>query len=75
METYGQLFDVQQTHTHLKGTSITKMFQYHGDFVSDFCRYIRLSQTRKDSSGVDHLGLNNIEFVGSITNAEETRAD
>jgi hypothetical protein len=49
----------------LNGKSITKIF--HCNVNSSDCqfyRYIRLTQTGKNSSGYDHLELSNIEFFG-----------
>jgi hypothetical protein len=54
----------------LNGEYITKQFEC-GDklSVSPFYRYLRLTQTGKNSYGDDYLGLANIEFFGSIVNS------
>jgi hypothetical protein len=59
---------VDDQHTQsLNGNYVTKLFEC-GDnsSVSEFYRYLRLTQTGKNSSGYDHLMLSNIEFFGSI---------
>jgi hypothetical protein len=63
------ILDEQNTQD-LNGNYVTKMFCC-GDSssVSQFYRYIRLTQTGKNSSGHDHLMLANIEFFGSMVNS------
>jgi hypothetical protein len=54
----------------LNGNYVTKM--YHcGDTssISHYYRYIRLTQTGKNSYGYDYLLLANIEFFGSMINS------
>jgi hypothetical protein len=69
------VLDSQNTRK-LDGPSITKIFECHGDSVaSDFYRYIRLTQTGKNSSENDYLPLANIEFFGSIKQVSQTRED
>jgi hypothetical protein len=60
------ILDHQKTQI-LNGKYITKIFQCNdSSFSSQFYRYIRLSQTGKNSSGFDHLLLSNIEFFGQM---------
>jgi hypothetical protein len=63
------IVDDQKTQV-LNGKYITKLFEC-GDkssvsSFSPFYRYLRLTQTGKNSSKNDHLDLSNIEFFGSI---------
>jgi hypothetical protein len=60
------ILDHQKTQA-LNGNFITKLFEY-GDKSSDsaFYRYLRLTQTGKNSYGNDYLMLSSIEFFGSI---------
>jgi hypothetical protein len=60
----------------LNGPLITKIFECQSDSsVSEFYRYIRFTQTGKDSSGNHHLLLRNIEFFGMIVNLSQTCDD
>jgi hypothetical protein len=61
------VLDRKQTND-LNGNYITKTYSCNSEQSSaDFCRYIRLQQTGKNSSGCDYLMLANIEFFGLIT--------
>jgi hypothetical protein len=61
-----KILDHQKTQV-LNGNSITKIFHCNDNSSdSQFYRYIRLTQTGKDSSGYDYLRLSNIEFFGSM---------
>jgi hypothetical protein len=54
----------------LNGTYLTKMFCCRPtSSVSQSYRYIRLTQTGKNSTGEDYLLLANIEFFGSMVNS------
>jgi hypothetical protein len=57
------IVDNQKTQA-LNGQYITKLFEC-GDksSVSSFYRYLRLTQTGKNSSGYDYLHLSNIELL------------
>jgi hypothetical protein len=57
-----ECIDSQNTQD-LNGKYITKTFKCSSP-SSHFCWYIRLTQTRKNSSGYDHFMLYNIEFFG-----------
>jgi hypothetical protein len=60
------VLDRQKTQD-LNGNFITKIFHCNGSSSnSQFYRYIRLTQTGKDSYGHDNLLLSNIEFFGSM---------
>jgi hypothetical protein len=54
----------------LNGNYVTKMYHCSAtSSVSQYYRYIRLTQTGKNSSGSDYLMLANIEFFGSMVNS------
>jgi hypothetical protein len=58
--------DRQKTQV-LNGKYITKIFHCNdSSSSSQFYRYIRLTQTGKNSSGYDYLLLSNTEFFGSM---------
>jgi hypothetical protein len=60
------IVDCQKTQA-LNGRFITKLFECSDkSSVSPFYRYLRLTQTGKNTSGGDCLMLSNIEFFGSI---------
>jgi hypothetical protein len=71
------ILDTQNTQDLNRKESITKIFHCNGvsSSVSNFYRYIRLTQTGKTSSGRDCLILTGIEFFGSIRNPSQTRDD
>jgi hypothetical protein len=72
---FNWLIDTRNTQD-LNGKSITKIFECQSNFsVSNFYRYVRLTQTGKTSHGDDCLALTNIEFFGSIANTSQTRDD
>jgi hypothetical protein len=68
-ETSWTIIDRQNTQD-LNGQSLTKLFDC-GDNSSPprFYRYLRLTQTGKNSYGADYLGLTNIDFFGSLMNS------
>jgi hypothetical protein len=68
------VLDTQNTQ-ELKAKSVTKIFTCQGNSVSNFYRYVRLTQTGRNSSGYDYMKLTNIEFFGSMRNASQTRDD
>jgi hypothetical protein len=59
-----ECIDSQNTQD-LNGDYVTKTFKCSSS-SSHFCRYIRLTQTGKNSYGNDHLMLCNIEFFGRL---------
>jgi hypothetical protein len=65
--------DLDQRHTQaLKGSGITKTFHCsESSSVRNFYRYIRLTQTGKNSSRRNHLILAHVELFGSMRNSSE----
>jgi hypothetical protein len=48
---------------------VTKVFGCESSSVSQFYRYIRLTQTGKSSCECNYLMLGNIEFFGTMVNS------
>jgi hypothetical protein len=65
-----ECIDSQNTQD-LNGSYVTKTFKYSSP-SSHFCRYIRLTQTGKNSNGNDYFVLCNIEFFGRLR-SQQTR--